>query len=188
MGSESNCTVYAAELTDINLALRILRDPAISHPGRAVIFTDNQSALKTIYNPVHTSGQYVLEELCQLLEEVVAEGINVEFRWIPAHRGIPSNEAADLAAKEVAKDRDEAQTITSTTKTLLPKAKRTIYEAVYQDWDLVWSHGQHGRFLHALGMRPDGKTLKMHRGLPRALSSVITQNENGHNQPKRMFL
>ena len=60
MGKDTEKTVYAAELQGIHLALQILQASPNTHGTTAVIFTDNQSALKTIRNPGNTSGQYIL--------------------------------------------------------------------------------------------------------------------------------
>lgn len=66
MGRDTESTVYAAELLAILLALQILIFNPNPHHQKATIFTDNQSALKTIRNPGNTSGQYILDELLQL--------------------------------------------------------------------------------------------------------------------------
>ncbi|KAG0160606.1 hypothetical protein PDIDSM_8136 [Penicillium digitatum] len=47
------------------------------------------------------SGQVYLEGCLRLLEWC-NDKIQVELRWVPAHEGIPGNEAADMYAKEAA--------------------------------------------------------------------------------------
>jgi ribonuclease HI len=102
MGCDIESTVYAAELQGIYLALHILEvSPDYQHT-KATIFTDNQSALMTLRKPGNTSGQYILRRVLLLLRKVTTLGIEVDFRWIPAHQGIPGNEAADQAAKQAA--------------------------------------------------------------------------------------
>jgi tubulin alpha len=63
--------------------------------------------------------------------------------------------------------------------TLLSSAKRTVSEALQDDWDSIWTRGKHGRYLHSLDVRPDKKALKVHQNLPRAVSSIITQMRTG---------
>jgi len=118
--------------------------------------------------------------------------MEIDLRWIPAHKGVPGNEAADRAAKEVAggaldpgriapgenRNQDRERVATEST-TLLTTAKRTISEALQDDWESIWARGKHGRYLHSLDVKPDKKTLKAHQNLPRALSSIITQMRTG---------
>ncbi|RMZ90276.1 hypothetical protein DV736_g2490, partial [Chaetothyriales sp. CBS 134916] len=184
MGTDTQSTVYAAELKGILLALEILiANPNPEH-NSFTIFTDNQSALKTLRNPGNTSGQSILVELLQTLDKATVSGLDVHFRWIPAHRGVPGNEIVDLIAKEAANPPPTDETINqdphqnpdnNIIKTLLTTAKRTINTALHQDWESIWAHAKHGRVLHALGRKPDKKTLELHRRLPRPTSSVITQ-------------
>lgn len=54
VGSETKSIVYIAELTDILLTLQILNVRLDFNSGKAVIFTDNQSALKTVRHPQYT--------------------------------------------------------------------------------------------------------------------------------------
>ena len=193
MGRETESTMYAAELKGISLALQIVETLPNRQYTRATIFTDNQSALRALHNPGNASGQYVLRELLQLLERVVNLGVMVDLRWIPAHRGIPGNEAADRAAKEAAgyrpdsplrtprrnQDWDQGHTATEGVKTLISTAKRSIHRTLQDNWVTIWTHGKHGRHLHCLGARPDKKNLKVHKDLPRAVGSIITQMRTG---------
>jgi ribonuclease HI len=102
MERDTESTVYGTELKGIFLALQINEATRELHDRKATVFTNNQSALRTMRKSSNTFGQYILRGILQLLDGLKARGINSEFRWIPAHRGIPSNEAADTAAKQAA--------------------------------------------------------------------------------------
>jgi ribonuclease HI len=198
MGRDTESTVYAAELQGIHLALQILETSLDCQHSKATIFTDNQSALRTVHRPGNTSGQYILRKVLLLLRKLTALGMEVDFRWIPAHMGVPGNEAADQAAKQAGelgsrtghmapperrqdqnRSRNRDQDTHRGIRTLLTTAKRVINEAVQDDWDTIWKQGKHGRIFHPLDIGPDKKTLKMHEDLPRAISSIITQMRTG---------
>jgi ribonuclease HI len=102
MGPDTASTVYAAELQGINLALQIAREYASRNGARReiAIYTDNEAAIWSIAKAEGRSGAYILADIAQQVQELQNQGRTVTVRWIPAHVGIPGNEAVDKAAKE----------------------------------------------------------------------------------------
>jgi ribonuclease HI len=92
----------AAELQGISLALQIAQGYASGDGERKgiAIYTDNQAAIWSIAKAEGRSGAYILADIAQQVLELQNKGYPVTVRWIPAHMGIPGNEAADQAAKE----------------------------------------------------------------------------------------
>lgn len=183
MGKSTTSTVYAAELQGLVLAFQIALDVHISTgaPGSCTVFTDNQAAIRAMANPKCPSGQYILIEAVRRLDQLRDRGWEVQLRWIPAHVGVPGNEAADQAAKKAAGYQPSAQgereplQEPDTLRTLIATTKSTLRQTMKAEWERDWESAKHGRDLFKLGVRPEKGTLKTHMNTHRAISSVITQ-------------
>ena len=182
MGKSSTSTVYAAELQALILACKIALDASgIPNPrNKCVIFTDSQAALQAIASPQCSSGQDFLFRAIRAVDNLRNHGHTVELRWIPAHRGVAGNEAADGAAKSAAQQHTSAPTATvlqaePDRQILTTTTKTAIRQVMREEWSQSWDTAEHGRNLDRLGVRPGKAILKTHRGIHRAISSLITQ-------------
>jgi ribonuclease HI len=106
LGTEDQSTVYAAELSGIEMALdRAIRDnkePIIPTQAREVIlFSDSQAAIQAIQTPQRPSGQYVLRLIYDHARTLRSRySTSITLLWIPAHVGVPGNEAADGSSND----------------------------------------------------------------------------------------
>ena len=192
-GSNTYYTVYAAELSGILVAIHMaLAIPSTSQVRRILIFTDNQSALRSIPKPRKSSGQTIIQDILGVIQKVRIRGIDTEFHWVPAHLGITGNEKADIAAKKSSGWRTQArkngrQIEIDTDKTShqirvppLIAAIRTAHrQRSYEKWKTSWSKEAKGRALRLLVSQPDQTSLKIHTKLKKPQSSLLVHMRTG---------
>jgi ribonuclease HI len=101
LGTDSQSTVYAAELNGIEMALAKTRNINGQPTAREVIiFSDSQAAIQAVQNPQRPSGQYVLSLIYNHVRAIRSQSQQIiTIRWIPAHVGVDGNEFADEEAK-----------------------------------------------------------------------------------------
>ncbi|XP_018396223.1 PREDICTED: uncharacterized protein LOC108774583 [Cyphomyrmex costatus] len=95
----ANTSIFSAELWAIYQAVQTIMDLDIF---RSVIFSDSKSALEALCNPQGIHCNYIIYYIKKAFYEIQKQGKSVTLFWVPAHVGIPGNEAADLAAKDAA--------------------------------------------------------------------------------------
>ncbi|KAJ7692713.1 hypothetical protein B0H17DRAFT_1200294 [Mycena rosella] len=108
LGTEDEHTVFESEVTGAILTLDIVK--STWQLTSMVIFTDCQPAVTALTVPKPQPGQYLLAALHTLHRCLLrtCPTLKVCFHWVPAHVGIPGNEAVDACAKEEAKGASSA--------------------------------------------------------------------------------
>jgi len=69
---------------------------------RVTVFTDSQATLKQIQSDEPGPGQVLALRTMNWVEALARKNIQVEYRWVPAHKEIEGNEEADQQATKVA--------------------------------------------------------------------------------------
>jgi len=68
---------------------------------RVTDFTDYQETLKRIQSDEPRPGQVLVLGTMRWESELTDKNIEVEYRWVPAHKGVEGNEEVDLQATKV---------------------------------------------------------------------------------------
>ena len=182
MGPDTESTVYAAELQGISLALQIAQGYA-SGDGELkdiAIYTDNQAAIWSIAKAEGRSGAYILADIAQQVLELQNKGYSVTVRWIPAHVGIPGNEAADKAAKEATGWREDgrSQQPADPPPQLHPlrtTLRRWCKNQATRQWISAWREEKKGRATYRHTPTPTKKVLQLHERLSKRESALLVQ-------------
>lgn len=151
-------------------------------PG-VVVFSDSQAALKALYHPRMPSGQVYLQGAGVLANWLADQGIKAEFRWIPAHEGIPGNEQVDSVAKRAAL-RNGPVGVDDRRVILAAAVKRRVRAAANLAWQQAWQKVTSGpravaRPTRRLIDQPVKKVLEYWAGLRKASSSILMQLRTG---------
>jgi ribonuclease HI len=184
LGTESQSTVYAAELSGIEMALdRAIRDnkdkPTPTKAREVILFSDSQAAIQAVMNPQRPSGQYVLRLLYSHVRTLRSQSTFVTLRWIPAHVGVPGNEAADGNAKCAALESAGGATggggADKPTIRLAAAAKRMVRERIQDRWKKQWESERTAQPTKRLVEWPNKKVLRLYECLSKPRSSIMIQ-------------
>ncbi|KAL5371116.1 hypothetical protein PMIN02_013118 [Paraphaeosphaeria minitans] len=182
LGLSTTSTVYAAELYGISLALQIAQGYADRNGSRrnVAIYTDNQAAIWSVIKAEGRTGAYILEEIARQIQDLQDRGRPVRIRWVPAHEGIPGNEAADMAAKEATGWRENGRRAPTASEpprlfTLRSTLKRRCKQQAEIAWNAKWRKETKGRATFRNTPSPTKRVLKIHKGLRKRDSALLVQ-------------
>jgi ribonuclease HI len=95
--------VFDAEMYAMSEAVKIADEICGRKEVRRVtIFTDSQATLRRIQTDKPGPGQVLALQTMNWESELTEKNIRVEYRWVPAHKGVEGNEDADLQATKAA--------------------------------------------------------------------------------------
>ena len=184
-------TVYAAELTGINIALESLEnDIGIFDPKPTHIYicADNQAAVLNSINTIRSPGQELRTLNRTIVERLLSNHpeIIIEFVWVPAHIGIEGNEKADVLAKLGASidttvedyelNEQIGELVSKAKKVSISSSRAEFRSQLLNRWATLWKKGSTGKSLREIDSKPPSlNTLAIHGNRNRRHNSIITQ-------------
>jgi len=94
---------FDAEMYAMSEAVKIANEICRRKEVRRVtIFTDSQATLRRIQSDEPGPGQVLALRTMNWESELTDKNIQVEYRWVPAHKGVEGNEEADQQATKAA--------------------------------------------------------------------------------------
>jgi ribonuclease HI len=189
LGTESQSTVYAAEPSGIEMALgRAISDNKANTNNigtkrntarEVIVFSDSQATIQAVQNPQRPSGQYVLTHIYKHVRTLRSQfSATITLRWIPAHDGVPGNEAADGSAKCAALEIAGGATGGGTGADkpvirLAAAAKRMVRERIQDRWKKQWESERTAQPTKRLVKWPDKKNWRLYECLSKPYAAIM---------------
>ena len=182
LGKADHTNVYAAELTAIHLGIKMAGKSPEQY-DKCYIYVDNQSSIQAIDKPKQQSGQYIVRNILQSLDELQNQRPSLEFRieWVPGHMDIDGNEKADEEAKKTALEKQREEQTPPHHK--LKSAQVTkINEDINEAARKTWNNGKGNARQHRKLTRPKRvKTgVQLYGDLPRKQLANLIRLRTGH--------
>jgi hypothetical protein len=148
---------------------------------------DNQAAIQSTERPAGQSGQYILRRIVNAINLLHKRGVYIELRWIPAHTGVPGNEAVDVLAKKATGWRERGGagagapgSFTVFNFILQSSCKQILKARTRTTWESSWPRSDTGvGYRKVFGPGLNKKINLPYSALPKALSSVLIQMRTG---------
>jgi len=94
---------FDAEMYAMSEAMKIVDEMAGEKKvTKVMIFTDSQATLRRIQLDRRGPGQVLALRTMNWTDALARKNIQVEYRWVPAHKGIEGNKEADQQATKAA--------------------------------------------------------------------------------------
>ena len=180
VGSSALLSVHGGELLAIGAACQLVNDLWPSHDiyprTRITVYSDSQSALRSLADPRQQSGQTYLRDIMDRLKNLDDRWApQMVFRWIPGHSKVRGNEQAHRAARQACK----GSLITPPSILLKPKAlSKTTMEDDRRH--LTFWKGHQGRHTKTVDRAlPRRHTKRLYDSLGHEDASILAQLRTG---------
>jgi ribonuclease HI len=181
LGNWTEASVYHGELDGIALAMDHLIEMTENQQrdtesiATAVIYTDNQAALKTLRRADTPANQDCVKHILNASERLATRQVQVHLRWIPGHHGVKGNELADERARGIA---EHGARETAPIR-YLSAMYNQLRKQAQKRWTTRWEQGVKGEHLRQLTPTRSKAVRKLHAGRTKAESALLTQLRTG---------
>lgn len=176
-------SVLATELLAILAGLEHL---ATRQRGRreAYLATDSQKALEAIRTGARRlEGQYIVQRIYEVVDEIAARGLTLWLIWVPAHAGVKGNEAADRAAKEVVTPDQKPNRDPRHRRRLVKTVTRTLLQSIQEEEKKrAEERKRYGMYTWKLdGAAPGRHTISLYNALDAEQAAILIQCRSNHS-------
>ena len=186
LGADDAHTVFEGEVVGIILATDIIREKI--HVVKANILLDNQAAIQSMTRRRHQSGQQLIHEAQEAIEDIISERphLSLSISWVPGHSNVQGNEEADKHAKRAAEGETTRRLGKYTSLDLgIAKSSAAIRARATKrrawEWEQQWRDSPQGRRIIKFDLRPPGKSvMRSFKNLARHEISLLTQLRTAH--------
>lgn len=135
-----NKEVYDAEIyalaEGLDIALSLWKGGTLG--SRAInqiaFFTNAQAALDRIQIDAPGEGQYLAQRIAMRERALLALGIAIEYHWVPGHKDVIDNEAADRVAKAAARNDNPTPSDFNDIAGVVGEEVTTVLLRLWADW------------------------------------------------------
>jgi hypothetical protein len=156
-------------------ALEQLQEMGTPTGGTAAIYMDSKVALDSLKN--HAMHGFLIEKIRNKIRHLTMQNWTIHFRWVKAHIGIDSNEAADKLAKEAAQE-DKNQNFVFDRIPITSVASEINRKRLDQ-WQQQWNNTAKGAVCRTFFPRLEPR-LKMKMPITPEFTALVT----GHRKTK----
>ncbi len=145
----TTCSSYRAEMMAIEQTLEAVLlniDQELEFERKLWVITDSQSAITSLQQGPAAQLNVIGQNIWSLLQKLCEQQIKAVFQWVPGHRGIPGNEAADKVAGERGKlDQSKVPIDLDTSKSFLNGHVVGKWRKALKDQDLFFNKATAGK-------------------------------------------
>jgi len=194
LGHERDHTVYEAELVGLALAAQLLR--GMTRHTEAIIYADNQAAIRATSHSKAKSAHHHLDKIHQEIEaqKEAAQGRaggrekHITLAWIPGHMGVRGNEEVDEEAKRAASGPEASSLLTLVPQYLydgLPSniaaLKRHHTDQLKKQWEAMWKTSpRYQRMRSTCGSHTPRQLRRLFLSRKRDEMAITIQLRTGH--------
>ena len=175
LGTTDDAQVYHGEIAAIEQATRLLLNSTANlDPLRertAVIYTNNQAAIRTLAKGDPVKDQAIVRNILIAAETLAKRRVPLLLKWIPGHTKINGNEMADQRAKHSA---SIVGPMENPAIRYLSAIRGLIRRHTAKEWSRRWSQGSRGNHTRQLNAEPSPTVRRLHSGRGKAHSAILT--------------